>query len=241
MRLCMLLLALLLLRPFSAAAFSLSEPELELVSRKVAEQYGFNPDSKKGRLIVNWTRALFSEPLSKKVLEEYIKPDQDVGLFAANFTVEGMPLLSDQYLRTRMEILLVMLEGATVKECGIVSGAPRCGHREKVAVLKRMLPRLSETDLRAFFEIVREAFLSRARQTGPVVPLTLSDDENVALFKDICEQVPEAERQLWMDQLARLETLNDEAYCSVSKAMYRAVLKMSGVNLPKALRLEFVK
>lgn len=157
------------------------------------------------------------------------------------FTAEGMPLLSDQYLRRRIEILLAMLQVATVQECAIISGASRYGQGDRAKTLKQLLPKLSEQDLRAFFEIAREAFMSRARQPEGAALFALSEEENIEVFKQIRDQIPETERQLWVDQLARLETLNDKAYCSASRLMYQAILKIPEENQSKALRMEFAR
>jgi hypothetical protein len=73
------------------------------------------------------------------------------------------------------------------------------------------------------------------------VPYAMAQEEAEGVFVLIAEAVPTSERDRWISQLQRVDSLTDSAYCEASKTLYRATLTLTGPNASRGLRLEFIK
>jgi hypothetical protein len=225
--------------PAETQGVGLTESQLLQGARAIAVGYGFDPDTPKGQVVQAWARGLFSEPLVLAHLFK-IQRDEDPVSWARQMVEEGVPFLPDLYLKRRMEIVLRMLQAASATECAQITVHPRYGRNDQGAALRAVLPRLDDTDVAGFFEVLREAMMVRLRQRE-FVPYAMAQEEAEGVFVLIAEAVPTSERDRWISQLQRVDSLTDSAYCEASKTLYRATLTLTGPNASRGLRLEFIK
>jgi len=217
-----------------------TEAQLNRVARVVAVGYGFRPDTPMGWFVQSWARDIFSEPLVVSYVLDRTRSDEEVGSVAIQLTSEGMPFLSDLSLRRRTGILLHMLETTTPRECACLTGHPRYGQNDQIIAMRQALPKLTDTDIKGFFEIIKEALLVRIRQQD-ATKYRMSQEEADKTIVTIAQAVPPHLREQWVSQLMRVESLTDAAYCDVTKTMYKAILKLSGPSASRALRFEFAQ
>jgi hypothetical protein len=215
----------------------LTDAELGKIALSVAIGYGFVPDTPKGQIAQAWAREVFAEPLVIDHLSK-VERDDDLESWAEERIAEGVPFLPDMYLRTRMAIVLRMLQTASPTECAQIYS--RYGPKDQSKAFRAVLVRLSEKDIEGFLEIVREAIMVRLRQRQ-FVPYEMSQEEAKGLVVLISQAIPAPERDQWLAKLQRFDSLNDSDYCEVSKDTYRAILTLTGQQAGRGLRFEFSK
>ena len=216
-----------------------TEAQLVDLGSRIAVAYGFVPKTPKGQIVETWAKQVLSEPLVISHASK-LERDQDSTLWFRQLVNEGMPFLPDLYLKRRAEILVRMLDLATPAQCAQLAGHSRYGGNDVNQAIQATLPRLSETDVGVYFEVTREAMMVRLRQTQ-FVPYVMSQEESEGLIVLIAQAVPEAERERWISQLQRVDSLTDSAYCEASKSMYRAILALTGPQASRGLRIDFSK